>query len=77
MPIRMRAARRHYILAQSREYAPGEEFEVATEKEAERLVRIKRAARVEDAKPAARPADPAPGGLRKGYERRDMRPKGE
>lgn len=76
MPIRMRAARRHYDRAQKREYAAGDEFEVATEKEAEGLVRIKRAARVtEDAKPA-RPADAAPA-PRKGYERRDMRPKGE
>lgn len=73
MPIRMKATQRHYVLPLKREYDKGEEFEVPTEKEAARLVRIKRATRVltGDAKPAQ------PDAQQKRYERRDMRPKGE
>lgn len=66
--IKMRALQRHYVIAEKHEYKPGEEFNVATEREANELVRFKRADRVEITK-----TEPTPGEKRH-YGRRDMKP---
>lgn len=67
MPIKMRALQRHYVIAEKHEYNAGDAFEVATEQEADMLVRSRRAERLttEEAKPHAE---------KRHYGRRDMKP---
>ena len=66
--IKMRALQRHYVIAEKHEYAPGEEFDVPTEKEADDLVRFKRATRVTEKTKEQTP------GEKRHYSRRDMKP---
>lgn len=86
MPIKMKALRRYYAKGEQTEYAPGEQFNVADQREADRLVRMKRAevvqrpaaetqtyrTRAETAAPTADAPKPAPTKPRR-YNRRDLR----
>lgn len=74
MPVRMVANRRHYCPFNKKEYESGQWFNVPSDREADRLVRMRRASRdapkaeqkppvqtkVMTAEPEATPADTAP-----------------
>lgn len=80
--IKMVATRRYYRAEDGREYAPGQQFSVATDREAARLITRRRAMRAAEAsaelEPPAEleletPGD-APAPRRRGrYARRDVR----
>lgn len=87
MPIKMIAERRHYDKAAGKEYAPGQPFSVVTDREADRLVKLRKARRSAPAPAPAQappmkaaamapPEEPRPASRRGGYRRRDMRPEG-
>lgn len=56
MPVKMVALRRHYSPDDKKEFVAGQSFNVATDREADRLVRMRRAKRDDEPTKAAAPA---------------------
>jgi hypothetical protein len=68
MPVKMVALRRHYSPDDKKEFEAGQTFNVATDREADRLVRMRRAKR-DDA-----PAKPAPSAVKNKVMRAETAP---